>query len=543
MSTTLNSTLRFVTDDYIKKINKSAPIDATKIESELLALVTADIEAYNSQLTKGQKRWPVPVHLSNTQIAMIMSKLYPIKRIVCADTFAAPEEYDLLAIYQDSGDEEGIYVESPRILHNIALNYNIDLKKQDLDDIDHKIKDMVPRVLKCKDPDLFAANNGIVNYKTKKLIPFSPEYVFTSKSHVNYNKKAKNPIIPMADGTMWDVESWIADLFDDPRIANLIWQIMGAMIRPNVPWGKNAWFYSTVGNNGKGTLCRLMRNLLGESAHCSLSIEDFGHDFALEPLLHVSAIITDENNVGAYIDKVANFKAVCTNDSIRIDRKFKNSITYKFRGFMVQCINDLPRIKDKTDSFYRRQIIVPFSKSFTGMEKKEIKDDFLGRQDVLEYVMKRIVDSDYYELDVPPACEMMLNEFKDANDPIREFFNDIYEDFVWDSYPTVVLYEMYNDWFKHNNAEGKIVNRLTFENQLKSLLNNSKMITNWRFVDAPNPIHYQNNSHKQPEPLIVKFNLTKYMNPTYSGPNIMKKAECDNLPEKARKYIERIKTN
>ena len=334
--TTLNSVLRSVTADYIKKINKKAPIDSEKIESELLAEVTASIESYNSQLTKGQKRWPVPVHLSNTQIAMILSSLYPIKRIVCADTLATPEEYDLLAIYQEDGNEQGIYVESPRLIHRLALEYNIDLKKTDLEDIDHKVRDMVPRVLKCNNPDYIAVNNGIVDYSTKKLLPFSPDYVFTSKSHVNYIKKAKNPIITMSDGTDWDVESWIDDLFDNPDISNLIWQIMGAMIRPNVSWNKNAWFYSMVGNNGKGTLCHLMRNLLGESSHCSLSIEDFGHDFALEPLLHVSAIICDENNVGSYIDKVDNFNAVCTKDRHHIDRKFKKSIPYKFHELREQ---------------------------------------------------------------------------------------------------------------------------------------------------------------------------------------------------------------
>ena len=37
-------------------------------------------------------------------------------------------------------------------------------------------------------------------------------------------------------------------------------------IRPNVSWNKSAWLYSTLGNNGKGTLCALLRNLCGPGA-------------------------------------------------------------------------------------------------------------------------------------------------------------------------------------------------------------------------------------------------------------------------------------
>ena len=83
---------------------------------------------------------------------------------------------------------------------------------------------------------------------------------------MNYNPNAKNPVIHNPDdGTDWDVESWMADLSDDPEIVNVLWKILGAVIRPNVAWGKAAWLYSESGNNGKGTLCQLMRALCGKT--------------------------------------------------------------------------------------------------------------------------------------------------------------------------------------------------------------------------------------------------------------------------------------
>ena len=56
------------------------------------------------------------------------------------------------------------------------------------------------------------------------------------------------------DGTDWDVVSWMNELSDDPEVVDLLWEVMGATIRPAVSWNKTAWFYSMSGNNGKGTL-------------------------------------------------------------------------------------------------------------------------------------------------------------------------------------------------------------------------------------------------------------------------------------------------
>ena len=89
---------------------------------------------------------------------------------------------------------------------------------------------------------------------------------------------------------------------------------------------KPAWLYSEEGNNGKGTLCELMRALCGETAVAAIPINDFSKNFALEPLTRATAIIVDENDVGLFIDKAANLKAVITNDVIPIDRKFKTPI-------------------------------------------------------------------------------------------------------------------------------------------------------------------------------------------------------------------------
>ena len=73
------------------------------------------------------------------------------------------------------------------------------------------------------------------------------------------------------------------------------------------------------------------------------------------------------------MDKAANLKAIITGDPVSMNRKFKKPVSYCFHGLVVQCLNEMPRIRDKSDSFYRRQLFIAFTKCFTGVERKYIK--------------------------------------------------------------------------------------------------------------------------------------------------------------------------
>lgn len=204
-----------------------------------------------------------------------------------------------------------------------------------------------------------------------------------------------------------------------------------------------------------------MRNLVGDGSHTSIPLSDFGKDFALEPLVRANAIIVDENDVGTFIDKAANLKSIVTNDVIQINRKYRMPIAYQFFGLMVQCLNEFPLVKDKSESFYRRQLFVPFSKSYTGMERKYIKGDYLQRQDVLEYVLWRVLHvagsstpGSYYELSEPDATQVVLGEYKETNDPVRSFWEEFKTEFVWALLPFPFLYDLYKSWFAKVSPSG-----------------------------------------------------------------------------------------
>lgn len=535
-----NVVLRETTLNYLQTLkqagtpNKFPP--PSQIEEELLVKIEQEFDAQHNALCAKGRKWSIPETLPPAVIAEIMFTVYNICRISFTGE-NSDSDCDVLAIYQPDGINKGIYSTSEDVFRDIARQYNFSLSKRDFEETMLALHDKAPRRTPCTDKDLIAVNNGIFNYITKTLEAFTPDMIFLTKSHVDYNPLATNVVLHNDDdGTDWNVEDWIAGLSDDPEIVTLIWEVLGAIIRPHVRWDRSAWFYSETGNNGKGSLCELMRRLCGSGAYASISLTAFGKDFLLEPLMRATAIIVDENDVGVYIDQCANIKAVITNDIIQINRKFKSPIDYRFYGFMVQCLNEFPRIRDKSDSFARRQLFIPFDKCFTGADRKYIKRDYLRNKDVLEYVLFKVLNMNYYELSVPKACENLLEEYREFNDPIRQFWGEFKDQFVWDLIPFDFLYKLYLVWMQQNLPNGGMVGKNKFVTDLLNVIDPAE--DGWYCKGKSTRVRVANYI-TQGEPLILKYNLTDWKNDSYTGNDVSR--IC--MPPLAQCYRGLLRTN
>ena len=527
MARTYEETIFEATEDAINDA-LSQPVlpSPDEIKGNILDNSRNSVTMYNSIAQQGAK-WKVPTELASFQVAEILLRLHKVALI---ETGTVENDSDklLLGIYMDDGDNEGLYVTLESEIRRIARQYKRSLNRREVTEIIDILREESPRVKRCEDANLVPVNNGVFNRTTKQLEPFSSNRVFLSKSRVNYNPNAKNIVIHNNDdNTDWDVESWMLEIADnDKDVANLLWQVCGAAIRPYTSWNCACFMYSEKGNNGKGTLCAMIRNVVGEGSYTSIPLADFSKDFMLEPLVSVSAIIVDENDVGTYIDKAANMKAIITSDVIQINRKFKAPISYKFRGFMIQCLNEYPKVKDKSDSFYRRQLFIPFTKCFTGAERRYIKYDYLYRKEVLEYVLYRVLHMDYDEFDVPDVCKTALEEYKEFNDPVRTFMKEIMPQLQWDFVPFAFIKDLYNAWYKKNVSSSKDGMKSTVV-LTKDVLNLLQEYPDWVCEGKDVPQRPKGRMDK-PEWLIDEYKLEDWYSKTYKGNDLSKKC-CPSL--------------
>ena len=512
---TLNYIIQHETRRFIDNLDPSNPPTPTEIEIDLIQQIKAQIQILNADLDS-KNRMVAPKALNHSQIAELMMALYPIAKIIVSENEDDPDA-NVLAIYQKEGKFKGTYRYNKKDLRKIARQFKYGLNMREFEEIEEVLKDIAPQKRRTTDPDLIAVENGIFNYKTKELQPFGPELVYLSKSQVAYNEHAKNIIIHNDDdNTDWDVETWVEELSDDPEIIKSLWEIMSAIVRPHVRWDKAAWLFSTKGANGKGTLVTLMRNLVGQNSYASIPIDDFSgkNQFSLAPLLNATSVIVDENDVGTYIDKAANLKAVVTNDVITIEKKGKDRIAYQFYGFMVQCLNEFPQVKDKTNSFNRRQLFIPMNKSFEGVERKYIKTDYLFRQDVLEYVLFKVLNTNFYTLSTPEASKEILEEFKSNNDPLYDFTSIMLEDLAWDVVPTDFLYDLYEAWYLKNvSKKGQIGSKIKFKREVETIIQ-QKFKDKWEYHKGQYRMTVTDITN--PEPYIVQYKLEDWYADTTS---------------------------
>jgi putative DNA primase/helicase len=542
---TYNDIIHTTTVDYLSTLDKTNLPSPREIENELIHRTNRQIALRNSCIprieVKGENGKTKTILQENKMqsiitlaVKQISEILVSLRDVISIDTIGDNNQtHETLVGYyvnDPTNPKYGLYDTNELALRRLAEEYDVTMCVQKFDGILKSLKLKAPRMIRCCDRDLVPVDNGIFNYKTKKLENFTPDKVFIIKIRIPYNPNAFNPKILEDDGSIWDVENWMQTLSNDPEIVELFWQILSCIVRPFVRWNKSVWLYSTKGNNGKGTLCLLARNLCGKGNHTSIPLANFDKDFALEPLLHSQAIIVDENNVGDFIECSGNLKAIPTNDVIQINRKYQKIISFRFWGFMIQCINDLPRARDKSNSFYRRQIIIPMEKCFTDCENKNIKDDYLNRPNVLEYVLYKVLNTDFYEINVPEKCRALLEGYKQSNDSVRDFIAEFENRFVWDVIPWDFLHDLYVSWYKRFNPSGKPEGKTTFKGHYEDLLEDS---TNWEAIDDDKKAHI-GRKMENPELLIAEYNLERWKNCSYKGSDPNKICKTSYSPQKCR---------
>lgn len=449
------------------------------------------------------------------EVAVIIMSVYEFRKIRLSKWSA---DY-LLGMYIDHGPRAGTYLTERTELYSILELIAPKYTARNMDDVLDKIERIVPTVHTTEDSSLFIVNNGIYNQLTDQLLPFSSEYVYLMKIPVDYVSNPTNPVIIAEDGYQWDVDSWIKSLAIDDETNTLIWQVIADTLQPSVSRNRSIWFYSESGNNGKGTIGQLIKNVLGVGNYASLAVADFRHEFLKTSLIGISANIADENDVDMYIDSVRDYKASITGDDININRKHEKPITLQFKGTNIQMMNGLPKTRDKSDSFYRRIILVPFIKSFTGNgQRPEIRDVYIARKDVLEYVLWKALHLQFSEFIIPDRSKLLLEDYRTMNNPVLQFWDEIADQFVWDLLPTQFVYDLYLSWSNRNNPVGKPVSKRSFTDSLNVILQKS---TEWDIKTGQDGQTRSVGKMDADEPLITEYELRGWTNKAYTGTNLV----------------------
>lgn len=129
----------------------------------------------------------------------------------------------------------------------------------------------------------------------------------------------------------------------------------------------------------------------------------------------------------------------------------------------------MPVFKNKSNGTYRRIIIIPFRKTFSDKEDNwRIKDDYINREEVLQYVLWKAINLKFDKFYEPKATQERMREFKEENNTIMKFLNEFLEEATSTRIPVKYLWVIYQGWCKSNNVT--LPRKSNFDKELENCL-------------------------------------------------------------------------
>jgi len=301
--------------------------------------------------------------------------------------------------------------------------------------------------------DFIAVGNGLINFKEKKLEPFTPKYFVLQKIPTNYDPAAYNEFI---DNTLTKVtENHL------PSIEN-IKEMFACILYPGILVPKLWYLYGKSASNGKSSLINMIHqtfnsegtNISAISPH-KLSTNNFSSAAIYGKL---SNIVDD--NPDFQIEDSGDLKTIITGGLVQTERKGKDSTTVRITATMIVASNHLPRFAEQGNAINRRLWILQFNHNFSkdvdclsDLETQRI----ISSQSAREYVLKLAVDKLFEMLNNPSPdkltpnekCQEILAAFVEQNDPWIDYFAEFDVNYFEEKTGETVIKD-YQNWCRDN---------------------------------------------------------------------------------------------
>ena len=302
--------------------------------------------------------------------------------------------------------------------------------------------------------------------------PFSEEhfpYVFKGKAGGDFKPTLESPRLPYRDGNgTWEVHEWLNEITDgDEQNVKSLWETIAMAVKPGVVPRRMCLLIGEHGS-GKGTFMDLLGHLHGGGT-TRLTLSALANEFVIGSLADATLNLGDDTDVSAFnSSRIDLFKSIITGDAVTFNRKFEQPVTARPTVLWVQAANEMPKMSDSSSSVADRLHFVELTKTFRnveGVDRREIKDEFIKRQEVLDYLTTHAF-THYGTVDRFTETDdagRLRGEFSSANNSVYEFCEEVLERLEWPVYWTSLLYKMYKGWLKQTNPRALDSNSYNFE--------------------------------------------------------------------------------
>lgn len=313
-----------------------------------------------------------------------------------------------------------------------------------------------------RNPYLVNVRNGLLDIRDMSFKEHTPSYLSTVQLNVEYNPQVDCP----------QFKKFLNEVLDC-KLIPLVQEIVGYLLTTNTASQKAFVFWGPA-RTGKSTLLWVVEYLLlGKKNVSNIPWQEIGDKFKTAELLGKLANVFSDLPSKS-IDDTGIFKVVTGEDYLMAEKKNKNPFKFKPFARLVFSCNELPRnYVDRTEGFYRRLIIVPFSRQIEKSKiDKALKYKFQREKEgILNWALeglKRLYENNF-EFSENELTDGVKKEYKRENNNVISFVEECCELDSLFSCSRIELYEAYKEFCVE--AGLKALSQIKFNKELEGNFN------------------------------------------------------------------------
>jgi len=287
--------------------------------------------------------------------------------------------------------------------------------------------------------EIVTCQNGLLHLLSGELHALTSRFFTRNALKFNYDANAPTP------------ERWfrfLEELWPNERdVVETLQEIFGYVLIPDTSQQK---IFMLVGpaRSGKGTIARVLTNLVGEHNTCAPTLKSMSGDFGLEPLIGKQLAIISDLRLGAKTDQASvaeNLLRISGEDMVTANRKYKRAWDGRLSVRFLVLTNELPRFMDASGALANRFVPLVMRNCFLGKEKPGLLGEILPElPGILKWSIegwRRLRERGYF---VPPSSSRdAIQNLEDLASPEAAFIRDECE---LDSDAVITKVDLYAAW-------------------------------------------------------------------------------------------------
>ena len=268
--------------------------------------------------------------------------------------------------------------------------------------------------------ELVACRNGLLHLPTGELLDHTPRFFTRNALTFDYDASAPTP-------ARW--LTFLESLWpEEPEAVALLQEVFGYLLIPDTSQQK---IFLMVGptRSGKGTIARVLTELVGPPNIWAPSLADFGETFGLEPLVGQQlAILSDVR-----LDSKANHANIAVallkisgEDTVTVKRKFKTAWDGRLAVRFLLLSNLMPRFSDASPALANRFVPLLMDQSFLGKEDHDLLNKLLPElPGILNWAIegwRRLRARGRFHL--PPSSREAIQQLIELAAPVATFLRE-----------------------------------------------------------------------------------------------------------------------